>query len=162
MNVIVKIFSILFRLVAQWIWFIPLRFGVASIALYFLATYLIYGTIDSSEIERILGNTGFNVFFGWMLPLGWPSFLAFASMFGSGSNSTSKSNNLDDAIKFRDGQMNQHSDAKAFEIYNATAHLDVMRDNASRGEAYSQASRGFDAKYGTHSPSYIYNDIMKK
>ncbi len=161
MNVIVKIFSILFRLVAQWIWFIPVRFGAVAMFLYLGVSYLIFGTLEVFEIKRILGDE-WSIFFGWLIPFGWPTFLSFASMFGGGSNSTSKSNTLDDAIKFRDGQMGIHSDKVASEIFMKTSHLDVMRANQSNSRAYGQASRGFDAKYGTHSPSYIYNDIVKK
>jgi hypothetical protein len=155
-KLIIAVLKCILKIIYWWVIKIPFAFGVLSSVIYFAAIYLIFGTIEIWKIERILG-TDFNVIFGLLIPFELPIFLSYVSMFGGHSTS-----NLPNVITYRNGRMNQSSDIVAADIYFQTAHLDMINSNKNVSGAYGQMSRGFDAKYGTHSPSYIYNDLMNK
>jgi hypothetical protein len=158
MTIIKKILSLLY----MWYWMIPIRLGALAFIVYFVLMYVIYGSLQPTEIKGFLESNGLNMFTGFFLPFGIPTFLSLGAMFGmAGPANAPSPTALEKAIQYRNGQMSVSSDKKAAEIFEKTAHLDVMQANINV-PIMSSAVRGFDAKYGASSPTKVYNDIMNK
>lgn len=151
-----KVIRILFRILYLWYWFIPIHFGMLAFVLYFGIIYLLYGTLNMSEIEHILGKSEKLFFFCFWLPFGVPLLLSLGSIFGSPVGANSSHN---DALNFRNGQMSISSDKEASEILKETSYLDMLNSNNS--EVFEKAKRGFEAKYGAKPPTEVFNDMMK-
>jgi len=157
-TVIKKLLTLLYL----WYWMIPIRFSALAFFAYFGLMYMIYGSLDPTEIERLLKSYGISMFWGFFVPFGVPTFLSLGAMFGTTSPDNAPSPSaLDQAIQFRNGQMSVSSPTEAAEILEKTSHLDAMRVYGHM-DVMKSAQQGFDAKYGASSPTKVYNDIMKK
>lgn len=150
-----KTVRLIFWLVKLWIWVIPSRLTIIAIAGYFLLMLLLFGTVHVSEIKAMLSETAY--LFGFVMPFALPMFIAFISAFGL-SKQASGRNSLEQAIKYRDGQMGVKPDVEASKILRKTAYLDML--NSHESEVFLSARRGFDAQYSTKSPTEVFKDLM--
>lgn len=159
MNILRKLLYIPY----MWYWMIPLRMGVIAFAGYFLMMFAIYGTISPTEIKLLLKDNGITMFWGYFIPFGIPTLLAFGAMFAAtgASNIAPSPTALEDAIAYRNGQMSITTPQKAAEILNKTSNLDAMKVYGDM-EVMKIAQQGFDAKYGASTPNRVFDDMMKK
>jgi hypothetical protein len=149
---------VLIRVIYLWYWWIPLNLGLLALVSYFALIYLLYGTIEMQELNTILGKNGNNFFWKFWLPFGIPILLSLgSSLYGSKGV---KNNKLDEAIRFRNGQMRVKSDKEASDILRKTNYLDLLQNDES--VIFERARKGFDAKYGTKPTNEIFDDLMNE
>lgn len=108
------------------------------------------------EINTILGKNGLDFFWKFWLPFAIPIFLSLGSTLYSSPGI--KKQSLNEAIRFRNGQMKVKSDKEASEILERTNYLDMLQKSDS--EVFEKARRGFDAKYRTKPANEIFNDMV--
>lgn len=161
MKFIEQLIKIPLKALYLWYWVIPIRFSVLAFAAYFGVMYLLYGSLYASDIQNVLEANGVGMFWGFVVPFVVPVFLSLGATFSGGGNPNASTSAIDDAIKFRNGQMNIAPPKKAAEILRKTAHLDVIQANKDSNDVFKNASYGFDAKYGISSPTKVFDDIMK-
>lgn len=151
-------FMFLLHLMRLWLWVIPTRLTILAIGLHLVLMYSIFGTVHVQEIKNIFNKNETAYFFGFTLPFSFPMFLSFLSAFAFDkmrSNETS----LEQAIRFRNGQMRVKPPIEASKILRKTAYLDVL--NSDESDVYESARRGYDASYSHKPPTEIFKDLMK-
>jgi hypothetical protein len=153
-----KSIQIVLRVLYLWYWIIPLNLGLLALVGYFGLIYLLFGTISMSEINEIVGKSGSAFFWQFWLPFAIPIFMSLGSTLYRSDGV--KKQSLNEAIRFRNGQMKVKSDKEASEILRKTNYLDMLQKNDS--EVFDKARRGFDAKCRTKPANEIFNDIMNK
>ncbi len=166
MNSIIKIFIVALKVLNYWFFVIPGgRFALFVFVGHFLIIDYAQGDQPNYLFVRQLGGAGSLGHIGFYIIFGIPFFWSFISMFAMTSGSPrlgSKMNStLDNAIAYRNGQMNVASPKEAAEILQKTSHLDAMKIHGHM-DSMKSAEQGFNAKYGSSSPSKVYKDIMKK
>lgn len=151
-----RVVRLILKIIYFWYWHIPTKFGMLAFIGYFLLIYIFFGAISVSEIKVILGKNDATFFICFWLPFAVPMLLSLGAIFGSSAGPKGKS--LEDAIKFRNGQMNVSADKEASEILRKTSYLDMLNSNDS--DVFKKARRGFDATYGASSPTKAFRDLM--
>lgn len=159
MKILKQIFKKILLALYMWYWIIPISFNVLAFAGYFLLMYLIYGSLQVSEINNFLEGHGISTFVGFFVPFGIPCFLALGAMFGLVSPSSLSS--IDQAIDYRNRQMGISTPKEAAEILQKTSTLDAMKVYGHM-DVMKSANQGFNAKYGTSSPTTVFKDMVKK
>lgn len=158
MGLIAKIVIIsryLLWVIYLWMWWIPTRLTVIAIAGYFGMIYLLFGSILVSEIKEYFGDNKCGYLFGFILPFGFPMFLAFISMFAQGKNSETS---LQRAIRFRNGQMQIKPPKEASKILKQTSMLDLIENSDS--DVMEKAKRGFESEYRNSSATNVFKRMM--
>lgn len=158
LRLLFKIIRFLARVIYLWYWWIPIQLGILSLMSYFGLIYLLFGTIDITEIQEILGNCETSFFLYFWVPFAVPIFLSLGACFASPVGSKSRS--LDEAIRYRNGQMSVKPDKEAAEILGRTSYLDML--NSNDWNVFLAARQGFDARYGAKPPTEVFKDLMKK
>lgn len=127
-----------------------------AVAGYFGLMYLIFGTVDVWQIKAQFEGNYWGYFIGFILPFTLPTFIAFFSAFAETRDSSR--NSLQEALRYRNGQMRIKPDKEASKILRRTAYLDMLQSGDS--EVFEQARRGFNATYGNKPPTDIFKDLM--
>lgn len=140
-----------------WLWTIPTRLNVIGIGLYFGLIYVIFGTVHVQEIKALLGNDTTAYLFGFIQPFALPMFVAFISAFALSRQASGKSS-LEQALRFRNGQMSVKPDKEASRILRKTSYLDML--NSDDSDVFESARRGFSAQYGNKPPTKVFKDLM--
>jgi hypothetical protein len=104
--------------------------------MYYGLIYWIFDTVHVTEIKEYFGDDKWGYLFGFLLPLALPIFIAFIAMMAHGKNSETS---LQQAIRFRNGQMRVKSPVEASKILRKTAFLDAL--NSEDSEVYEKARR---------------------
>jgi hypothetical protein len=146
---------LLVHLLKIWIWVIPTCLTILAIAGHFGLMYLVFDSVHVNEIKEYFGDNKWGYLFGFILPLALPMFIAFISAFAQGKGVESS---LQQAMRFRNGQMRVKPPVEASKILRKTAFLDAL--NSEDSEVYEKARRGYDAQYGNSSPTKVYRDLM--
>lgn len=158
-----KFIKLIFKALYMWYWMLPIRLGFLALVAYIGMMYFAYGSLQMSEIRDVLEANGIGTFFGFFVPFGVPVFLSLGATFGIATSTNAPAPNaLEQAIQFRNGQMNISTPQGAADILQKTAHLDLINANKDTNPVFKSAAHGFNAKYGASSPTKVYNDIMNK
>lgn len=158
MKVLKGILVFLLKVLMYWFYIIPFNFHIIALAGYMLLFKVLYGGWQGYIVERACEDYGVSYFWGCFVPFAVPFFIAFFRLFTIGNNTNRASTSaLDNAIEHRNRMMNHKSDKEAYEIFQKTSSLDVMKNS----NAFDNAVRGFNAEYGNSSPSKIFDDFTK-
>jgi len=160
MNTIKNILLTIAKVLMYWFYVIPFNLTIIAFIGYNLMIYFIFGAIDPKVIQSVLEDNGIGMTLGFLLPFGIPYFISFFRMFGDSEN-RADTNSLDRVIAHRDNIMSHKDDKEAFNIYQKTANLDVMRDGAKSGSpVFKKAVTGFNATVGNSNPAKVYKGFM--
>jgi hypothetical protein len=165
MNLVIKIFLILLKVLNYWFLVLPARFTVLLIAVYMVASYLILGDWGMVGVRNTFdyGTTPYKLY---LLFVGFPMFWAFicawsdAKMTSAGFSGQINTA-LNNAIAYRNGQMSNKTAQEAFAIYKDTAHLDLMKANQGN-PSFDKAMTGFNAQFGNKTAQEAFNAFTKK
>lgn len=135
---------------------IPFRLTIIALLFYNLIIYLLFNSLNPTEINYILGVGSYWHHIFW-IGIGVPYFISFISMYAV---SSVNSNALASLIRFRNGQMSISPDKTAFEIFRRTAVLDAMQQNEGT-EIYEKAIQGFNALHSAKSPQSVFKEMTK-
>lgn len=139
-----------------WFWEIPTRFSILALCSYSGLLFLLFGSMNVSKIENIIESVNLPSKL-WMF-IGTPMFVSFVSLF-VGAKVSNDIEALEKVIRFRNGQMGISSDKKASKILQKTSQLDVLSTH-DNSEMYEKAKRGFEARFGTSSPTTVFKKLM--
>lgn len=161
MNTIVKILLYLAKALNYWFIVIPINLNILATLSYIGILYLMFGTANMQEIQRIFDGGGilYNLV-GFVFVI--PSLLSFFSFLSPEFEIGNRFNGaLNSAIAHRNNMMYNTDPKSAYNIMKKTSHLDMMASN-SDNSAFNNAKMGFNAEVGNDSPSSIYNNLMNK
>lgn len=165
MNLVIKIFLILLKVLNYWFFVIPGRFSLLVLFGYNFAIYLYFGKWSAEVIQDYYGF-GTTSLFLFNLFIVFPMFWAFLSCWTTAKMTSSGFSGqvntaLNNAIAYRNGQMSNKTAQEAFKIYKDTAHFDLMNVNQGNSQ-FEKAIQGFNAQFGNKTPQEAFNAFTKK
>jgi len=162
MNAIKNLLLAIAKVLMYWFYVIPFNLTIIAFIGYNVMIYLIFGAIDPKVIQEVCEANGVSMTLGFFLPFGIPYFISFFRMFGESEN-RANTDILDRTLAHRDNIMSHKDDKEAFEIYQKTAGLDMMKAGASTGNStFKKAVTGFNATVGNSNPAKVYKGLMDK
>ena len=161
MKAIKNILLVIAKVLMYWFYIIPFNLTIIAFLGYNLAIYLIFGAIDPKVIQEVCEANGVSMFVGFWIPFAIPYIISFFRMFGDSTNQAN-TDSLDKVLEHRDQMMAHKDDKEAYNIYNKTAHLDVMKAGANSGDpTFAKAVTGFNATVGNSNPVKVYKVFME-
>lgn len=165
MNLVIKIFLILLKALNYWFLVLPARFTVLLIAVYMVASYLIFGDWGMVGVRNTFGygTTPYNLYVVFVCgPMFWAFICAWSDAKMTSATFSGQVNTaLNNAIAYRNGQMSNKTAKEAFGIYKDTAHLDLMKANQGNPH-FDKAMTGFNAQFGNKTAQEAFNAFTKK